>query len=92
MTNTGNTTTAATATLARITMARVFESLIMDVNALTNEIGTYYDVTVMTFDGTSRGAYVGADARRVFNTEAAARQFANGWFASLRGKGWKRTA
>lgn len=86
------TATPATENLARVRMARVFETLLMDVNALTNDIGTYYEVAVATFANTDRGAYVGADKRRVFNTETDARDYANGWFASLASKGWTRVA
>lgn len=48
-------------------------------------------VTVIGLYSTSRGDQVGEVKTRSFNNEASAREHANGWFASLVRKGYRRT-
>lgn len=87
------TATTKTETITTVTLLKGFDSTTIDLNALTNDIGTYYEVTGVGLYHQSRGrAQVGGTHRRCFNELDDARKYANGWFADLISKGYKRTA
>jgi len=73
-------------------MQRVFSSLYMTLIKETNEVGSFYTVEVMSLYNMSGGrSQVEGHKAKSFGTEEKAREYANGWYAKLRTKGWTRT-
>lgn len=89
--------------LTTIQLAKGFETIVLTLteHTLTVPAGaveaypdgysaTNYAVNGISFYRTSHGAMVQGDATRTRPTLTEAREYANGWFADLVGKGWHR--
>lgn len=74
--------------IAAVQLRQGFESIHLTIDATD----TGYEVSGCSIYNTRQGGRVGGVATRSFTTETAARDYANGWFSRLRGKGYTRVS
>jgi hypothetical protein len=93
-------TATADKLITSVTLRKGFEQIFITLVEKTNDLGSYFQVEGVSIYGTAQGGRVGGVATKVFaglettdlgwGPMKGAREYANGWFASLIDKGWER--